>query len=116
MFVQTLESFPVTFAERRRAVRRRPAHNTVCRLRNMDGSEVGCGLVWNLSTTGISMLLNVPLEPGTLLGAEMRNAIGDIVRVGVSVVHLSRLRTGDYVLGGQFSEPLDEDDLSLFVA
>jgi len=115
MFVQTLKTLPVTFAERRRALRRRPAHHTVCRLRDLDGSEIGCGLVWNLSATGVSMLLNVALEPGTLLGAELRNAIGETVRIGLSVVHLSRLRTGDYILGGQFSQPLEEYELQLFV-
>jgi hypothetical protein len=116
MFVQTLESLPVTFAERRRAPRRRPALNTVCRLTGPDGGEVGCGLVWNLSASGVSMLLNVPLEPGTGLCAELANAAGEAVRLGLSVVHLSRLRTGDYVLGGQFTRPLDEAELRPFVA
>lgn len=116
MFVQTLESFPLTIAERRRAARRRPAHNTVCRLTALDGEEVGCGLVWNVSATGVSMLLNVKLVPGTLVGAELASAGGASVRLGLSVVHLSRLRTGDYVLGGQFSRPLDEAELRPFVA
>jgi len=62
------------------------------------------------------MLLNVALEPGTLLGAELRNATGETVRIGLNVVHLSQLRTGDYILGGQFSQPLEEYELDLFVA
>jgi hypothetical protein len=115
MFVQTLESLPVTIAERRRAARRRPAQDTVCRLSDDDGDEIGCGLVWNLSTTGVSMLLNLRLEPGTVVAVELTNAAGDAVDVGLSVVHLSRLRTGDYVLGGQFSRPLEEDELRPFV-
>jgi hypothetical protein len=116
MFMQTLESLPVTFAERRRAVRRRPTHNTVCRLTDRQGRKVACGLVWNLSATGVSMLLNVALEPGTGLAAELTNAAGETVYLGLSVVHLSRLRTGDFVLGGQFSRPLDEAELRPFVA
>jgi hypothetical protein len=116
VFVQTLESLPVTIAERRRAPRRRPAHDTVCRLSHLDGDDLGCGLVWNLSATGVSMLLNVPVEPGTVLDAELCSAAGDTVRVGMSVVHLTRLRTGDYVLGGQFSRHLDAAELRPFVA
>jgi hypothetical protein len=115
MFVQSLETMPVTFAERRRATRRRPAHGTVCRLTDDDGDDLGCGLVWNLSTTGVSMLLNLRVEPGTQLFAELANAAGDVVRVGLSVIHLSRLRTGDFALGGQFSRPLDESELWPFV-
>jgi hypothetical protein len=115
MFVQTLECFPPTFAERRRAARRRPAHNTVCRLTDRDGDEIACGLVWNVSATGVSMLLNAKLEPGTRVGAELA-AGGASIRLGLSVVHLSRLRTGDYVLGGQFSRPLGEAELRPFVA
>src|SRR5262245_27017847 len=102
MFVQTLESLPVTIAERRRATRRHPTHDTVCRLTGPDGEEVGRGLVWNLSATGVSLLLNQPLEPGTGVGVELIGAGGATVRNGLSVIHLSRLRTGDYVLGGQF--------------
>jgi hypothetical protein len=116
MFVQTLESLPITIAERRRAARRRPTHDTVSRLTEPDGTEVGCGLVWNLSTTGISMLLSLRLEPGTVVGAELRNAQGDTVRTEVTVIHLSPLRTGDFVLGGQFSQSLTEGELRLFVA
>ena len=116
MFVQTLETLPITFAERRRAVRRRPAHNTICRLSNRDdNSEIGCGLVWNLSTTGISLLLNVPLQPGTWVRAELQNHVGETRLVAIRVVHLNRLRTGDYVLGGQFAQPLDDDELTPFV-
>jgi hypothetical protein len=115
MFVQTLDTMAVTFAERRRAVRRRPAQGTVCRLTDADGDDLGCGLVWNLSATGVSMLLHLRLEPGTQLTAELVNAAGDVVCVGLNVVHLSRLRTGDFVLGGQFSRPLCESEFLPFV-
>jgi hypothetical protein len=84
-------------------------------LTDFDGRPLGCGLVWNLSTTGVSMLLNVELEPGAWVGAELANAAGEAVHLGLSVIHLSRLRTGDYVLGGQFSRPLDEAELQPFV-
>ncbi|HEX5270169.1 MAG TPA: PilZ domain-containing protein [Gemmataceae bacterium] len=115
MFVQSLEALPVTFAERRRAARRLPAHGTVCRLTDADGDELGCGLVWNLSATGVSMLLPLRLEPGTRLAAELVNGAGDTVSVGLTVVHLSPMRTGDFILGGQFGRTLDEAEMRPFV-
>jgi hypothetical protein len=116
VFVQTLECLPETVAERRRAPRRLPAHETVCRLIDLDGDQIACGLVWNLSATGVSMLLNAKLDPGALLGAELVCAAGAALRLGLTVVHVSRLRTGDYVLGAQFVQPLDEAELRPFVA
>jgi hypothetical protein len=115
VFVQTLDCLPETIAERRRAPRRQPAHETVCRLTDCDGDEIACGLVWNLSVTGVSMLLNVRLEPGEQFGAELACAGGAGLRVGLAVVHVSRMRTGDYVLGAQFNRPLDEYELRPFV-
>ena len=116
MFVQTLDCLPETIAERRRAPRRQPAHETVCRLTDRDGDPIACGLVWNLSATGVSMLLDVRLEPGDQFGAQLASAGGAAVGVGLAVVHVSRMRTGDYVLGAQFSRPLGEDELRPFVA
>jgi hypothetical protein len=116
MFIQRLDSLPITLAERRRAARRRPTHETVCRLTGPGGEEVGRGLVWNLSASGVSLLLSLPLEPGTHVAVELTGAGGATVHNGLSVVHLNRLRTGDYVLGGQFSRPLGEVELRPFVA
>ncbi len=117
MTLQLLERPPVAVPrlERRRAPRRRPAHNTVCRLIDSDGEEIGCGLVWNLSASGVSMLLNVMLEPGDDVAATLINAAGARVDLRLTVVHLSPLRTGDFVLGGQFDRTLDEAELFPFV-
>jgi hypothetical protein len=114
MFVQTLDCLPETFAERRQASRRQPAHNTLCRLIELDGDQIGCGLVWNISASGISMLLNLRLEPGTAIGAELARPGAATVRVGLTVIHASRLRTGDYIVGGQFSRCLGAGELQPF--
>jgi hypothetical protein len=116
MYVQTTACFPVTYAERRHSPRRRPARETVCRLYAPDGEPLGTGLVWNLSRTGVSLLVEGRLEPGTPLEAVLTGpgAAGSL-RVGLRVVHAGRLRTGDHVLGGQFDRPLDGDELAPFV-
>jgi hypothetical protein len=115
MFVQTLDCLPETYAERRRAPRRQPAHDTVCHLIDFDGDRIGCGLVWNISTSGVSMLLNLRLEPGTLVGAELCRPGAATVRVGLTVIHATRLRTGDHIVGGQFSRCLGDGQLQAFV-
>jgi hypothetical protein len=114
MFVQTLDCLPETYAERRRASRRQPAHDTLCRLIELDGDQIGCGLVWNISASGVSMLLNLRLEPGAVIGAELARPGAPTVRVGLTVIHASRLRTGDYIVGGQFGRCLGAGELQPF--
>ncbi len=114
MFVQTLDCLPESYAERRRAPRRQPAHDTVCRLIDLDGDEIGCGLVWNMSAIGASMLLNVRVEAGAMLEAELVRAGVAPVRVDMTVIHITQLRTGDYILGGQFGRCLRAAELQPF--
>lgn len=54
--------------ERRIAPRRQPAMGTVCRLDSSDGGPAPLALVWNISRTGVSMLLSAPVPSGTALG------------------------------------------------
>jgi hypothetical protein len=106
-----------TPADRRRADRRRPVQNTVGRLSDIaDDEELARGLVWDVSTTGVSLLLAGRVEPGTLARAELTNGAGTTVRRVARVVRLSRLGTGDYALGAQFVQPLDEAELGAFLA
>ena len=115
MFVQTLDCLPETIAERRRATRRQPAHETVCRLTDADGDQIACGLVWNLSATGVSLLSDVKFEPGDQFSADLVCQRGGALCLGLTVVHVSRMRTGDYVVGGQFSRSLSEEEQRPFV-
>ncbi len=105
---------PTTFADRRRAARR-PARDTVGRLSGIADEDLGCGLVWDLSTTGLSMLLSRSVEPGTLARAEMTRANGATVSRVLRVVRLARLGTGEYALGAQFVRPLDAAEVRPFL-
>jgi hypothetical protein len=115
MSVQTSDCSPQTLADRRRAARRRPARDTVCRLSGIADEELGRGLVWDLSTTGLSMLLTTVLEPGTLARAELTRAGGATLCRVLRVVHLTPVETGECVLGGVFSRPLDAAELRPFL-
>jgi hypothetical protein len=94
--------------ERRAAPRRQPTVNTICRLNSPDGGPQPLALVWNISTTGISVLVPEPRTPGTVL-ENMRP-------VRMHVIHCKKLETGDYALGARFEQPFTEDELKPFVA
>jgi hypothetical protein len=102
-------------AERRRAARRH-AQDTVGRLTDVADEELACGLVRDLSATGICMLLDARVEPGTLARVVLTRAGGAPLGRLLRVVRLSRLGTGEYALGAQFVRPLDAAELLPFVA
>lgn len=103
-------------AERRQAPRRQPTVGTLCRLTSETGEAVALGLVWNLSTTGVSMLVPRAFEAGAQLEARLVSAdAGWSVTRQLRVAHLSRLQTGDYVLGGQFNHALIASEMEPFL-
>jgi hypothetical protein len=106
-----MESTPTTMVERRQAARRQPALGTVFR---HDGSAPG--LVWNISTGGMSLLVANPPERGTTIRGVLATADGASQATAFVVTHVSQLRTGDYVIGGPFDRPLEPEELRPFVA
>lgn len=102
-------------AERRVAPRRQPAMGTLFRLDTDGGPEIG--LIWNISCSGVSMLRNEPPPAGTHLSGTLETMTdAHALRVGLTVVHVKKLDTGDYFVGAQFDRPLSDDELRPFVA
>jgi PilZ domain len=102
--------------ERRRCPRRQPAHGTVCKLTAGSGDSLGMGLVWNISQSGVSMLLGKPVQPGTELKGELVAGDGRIsLGMSLKVAHLSKLATGDYFIGSQFERHLTLQEMQPFV-
>ena len=114
--MNTNSQTPVAPAEQRVAVRRQPTLGTVCRLDTGHGKGKLLGLVWNLSRTGISMLLHEAVEPGQEVIGEL-NTLNDknALPVALRAVHLNKLRTGDYFLGAQFKRPLSPEEMRPFL-
>lgn len=97
--------------DRRVAPRFRPAFGTVCRL-----GPTGVGLVCNVSTSGVGMLVADPPAAGARLPGELSLEAGDAtLAVGLRVVHVKRVETGDYFLGCQFDAPLAAEQLEPFL-
>src|SRR6478609_4328773 len=93
--------------ERRVARRFQPAFGTVYRL-----SDTQDALVWNVSTTGVSMFVATPPQAGSNVPGALVIAAGDtVVLAPIRVVHIRKVETGDYVVGAQFERPLTLDDL-----
>jgi PilZ domain-containing protein len=103
--------------ERRVSARLQPAFRTICRLDRRDIDHPTIGLVWDLSETGVSMLLADPPKPGTdLTGELMPEDGGHGLQVRLRVIHVKPMTTGDYILGARFSSPLHADQMQAFLA
>jgi hypothetical protein len=103
-------------ADRRIASRRQPAMGTVCRFDPaLDVGHAG-GLVWNISATGVSMLVTDPPAVGAVLAGQLEAEAGHALPVLFRVVHVKELESGDYFLGAQFARPLTAAELKPFVA
>jgi hypothetical protein len=102
--------------DRRVAPRFQPAFGTVCRFNMAESERDVVGLVWNLSQTGVSMLLAEPPERGGTVLGELTTETGSaVLPITLRVVHVRRLSTGDYLLGGQFSRPLEPEEMKQFL-
>ena len=103
--------------ERRVAHRRQPAMGTICRLDHPGNGKPAIGLLWNISTSGVSMLLHDPCDPGSSLVGILETLTGNhTLPVTGQVIHLKQLETGDYFVGVHFSRALGEDELKPFVS
>src|SRR5262245_54623699 len=101
-----------TAPEQRAWPRRQPTLGTICRL--ADGR--GLGLVWNISAGGVSMLVHERLEPGATVHGELASSDESFaLPVRLRVAHVARLRTGDYVVGGQFDRLLAPEEMRPFL-
>jgi hypothetical protein len=88
---------------------------TVCRLDAPGPAPLA--LVWNISLTGISVLVSEPHPVGTTLTGFLERIDADaMLRIGMRVVHTKKLDTGDFFLGAHFDRALSADELKPFVA
>jgi hypothetical protein len=102
-------------AERRVAPRRQPAMGALFRLDSDGGPEIG--LIWNISRSGVSMLRNEPPTNGAKITGLLETMTdAHALRVGMTVVHVKKLDTGDYFVGAHFDQPLSDEQLRPFVA
>jgi hypothetical protein len=104
--------------ERRHAPRRQPAIGTVCRFgaNGMPTAEMPLGLVWNISESGVSVLVHDASEPGAELEGELTTMDARAaLPIAFRVSHVKLLETGDYLVAGPFRKPISADAIHPFV-
>jgi hypothetical protein len=102
--------------ERRIAPRFQPAFGTIYRYKKAEEERPAVGLVWNISRTGVSMLLADPPERGGIVPGELTTESGGPgLAIALRVVHVRPLSTGDFLLGAQFSRPLEPEEMKQFL-
>lgn len=102
--------------DRRVAPRRQPTFGTICQLSSGAGKTSRTGLVWNLSTSGVSMLMHEPWPAGSELQGQIKT-VDERAALPVSfrVAHVRQLQTGDYLVGGPFQRALSADEMNPFL-
>ncbi|HLW68544.1 MAG TPA: PilZ domain-containing protein [Gemmataceae bacterium] len=103
--------------ERRVAPRYQPAYGTVCQLEEIGASDsTFVGLVWNISKTGMSMLVGSPSKAGSELPGKLSTEAGKhTLAVVLRVIHIRLIQTGDYFVGAQFASPLKAEEMQFFL-
>jgi hypothetical protein len=103
--------------DRRVAPRFAPAFGTVCRFDPVGGHGLtAVGLVWDLSLTGVSMLIADPPRAGAILTGEIALENGEThLSVVFQVVHVRQVPSGDYILGARFHRAFTVEELRPFI-
>lgn len=103
---------------RQRGAERYPCQlDASCRLIAIVGDDFFPAKIRNISATGISLVFNRPLEPGTVLAVDLldprtQQFLNSLrIRVLYSLEHPS----GDWILGGAFDSQLTPDELQSFL-
>jgi hypothetical protein len=102
--------------ERRAACRLRPALPTTCQIRLPDDTVLARGQVYDLSATGVCLVIDRGWEPGEELGVLLVNAACTYaLAMPLEVVRSSRLPTGHHSVAGRFRRALDPAELQPFL-
>ena len=102
--------------ERRGAKRLAPSALTPCQVRVGDDPTPFSALLHNLSKTGVGILSPKDLPPGTLIQIVITNAASTFALSGsVKVMRNIRVVGGQYLLGGEFTNELQHDEMVPFI-
>jgi c-di-GMP-binding flagellar brake protein YcgR len=80
------------------------------------GAPIAEARVLNISATGVGLLVDEPLEAGTLLSVDLKPDSGAEPRTMLAcVVHVTAQANGQFALGCNFIRELSEEDLQVLV-
>ena len=106
--IETLDS---SAADRRISRRYQPTFGTTCRLTESRQH----GLVWDISTEGLGLLLGFSPAEGEAIPIELGTDVArERLLVQVRVAHVRKLSTGDFFIGAKFDRPLTPTEIEPF--
>jgi hypothetical protein len=101
--------------ERRVAKRLTPGAMTPCQVRPAGGTATAAW-IHNLSKTGVGIITPTALPVGTMIEIVMVNSAHTFSLSGqVKVVRCTRVVSGHFLLGGEFTNALQHDELIPFM-
>ena len=99
-----METAPTTTVERRLAARRQPAMGTIFR---HDGAVPG--LVWNISTGGLSLLVADPPERGTTVRGALATAVeAGLLEASAGTLEFRHALIGEAVVAGALPQDVHD--------
>src|SRR5262245_20824094 len=116
--IDSLDSVPVrevSQMRRRVAVRYRCHLATPARVAAGETEHPRLAWVYNLSTSGIGLLLEEPVEAAIVLEIDLITPAGQRIMTRGRVAHASRRADGNWLVGCQFEQPIDPDQLELLL-
>ncbi|AMV23698.1 PilZ domain protein [Gemmata sp. SH-PL17] len=105
----SVETYCVSVQNRRGSVRFVPATSTSCYTES--GGE---GVLWDISATGLSMLVDTPPLLGVTLTVEVTSS-WRVLTVKAQVAHVKQVAAGDYFVGMEFASPLALEEIEPFI-
>jgi hypothetical protein len=112
--VQAELSPALSRAERRMAERHFCRRRPEVRLLTRPGLQVLNARVENVSSNGLRLLVGGPLEPGTILGLQLRNDRPSLIQ-SARVVYAKQHSEGEWAVGCKLSVPLSAGELKSLV-
>ncbi len=102
--------------ERRGAKRLTPASLTPCQIRRAGEDKTHPAWIHNLSKTGVAILTATEFLPGTMIQIVIINTAHTFALSGeVAVVRCTHVGNGNYLLGGEFTNELQHDEMVPFM-
>jgi hypothetical protein len=102
----------------RRASTRYPCNlATSCRLAAAIKDQEHPARVRNISAGGVSLVIGHEFSSGDILAVEIRSMPRNFTRqLKVRVIYCIEHPSGEYIIGGSFTSPLNEDEITAFLA
>jgi hypothetical protein len=90
---------------------------TSCRIKAALANGSASARVRNISGGGISLVVSHPADTGAVVPLELKSTLRSFTRtLELRVLYCVEHPGGDWILGGEFVQPLDEEELRHFLS